>query len=84
MARGWESKSVESQQLGGTSAADQGAGLTAEERRQRQRLRDRELSRQVVVKELATTTSAVRRTALEQALAFLDEEIQRLSALVIT
>ena len=80
MARGWESKSVEAQQVGGTSAADQGLGLTATERRHRQRLRGRELSRQVVVKELATTTSAVRRAALEQALAVLDEEIERLSA----
>jgi hypothetical protein len=79
MARGWESKSVESQQVGGTSAADQGEGLTADERRRRQRLRDREMSRHLVVKELATTTSAFRRAALEQALALLDEEIDQLS-----
>jgi hypothetical protein len=78
MARGWESKSVESQQAGSTGA-DQGEGLTAEERRRRQRLRDREMSRQLVVKQLAATTSAVRRAALEQALAFLDEEIDKLS-----
>ena len=79
MARGWGSKSVESQQVGGTGAADQGEGLTADERRRRQRLRDREMSRQLVVKELATTTSAFRRAALEQALALLDEEIDQLS-----
>ena len=80
MARGWESKSIESQQLGGNRAADQGEDLTVEERRRRQRLRDREMSRQRVVNELATTTFAVRRAALEQALAFLDREIEELSA----
>lgn len=76
MARGWESKSVESQQVGAARAADLGEGLTPEERQRRQRLRDRELSRQAVVNELATTSSAFRRAALEQALAFLDQEIE--------
>ncbi|HVR11707.1 MAG TPA: hypothetical protein VMW75_26940 [Thermoanaerobaculia bacterium] len=78
MARGWESKSVEEQQVGGARAADQGEDLTAEERRRRERLRDRELSRQRVLEELAVTPSAVRRAALEQALAFLDQEIEQL------
>lgn len=78
MARGWESKSVESQQDGKLSTADRGEGLSAEERRLRQKLRDREMSRQLVLKELATTPSVLRRAALEQALAFLDQEIERL------
>ncbi len=79
MARGWESKSVESQKADAGAASDRGRSLTPQERQRHLQLRDRQLSRQLVVKELATTGSAVRRTALEQALAFLDAEIEKLS-----
>ncbi|HEX7182229.1 MAG TPA: hypothetical protein VF756_10325 [Thermoanaerobaculia bacterium] len=37
-----------------------------------------ELSRRRVLQDLETARSAVRRTSLEQALAFLDEELEKL------
>ncbi len=80
MARGWESKSVESQKADAGRADDRGERLTPEERQRRAKLRDRQLSRDLVQKELATTRSDLRRAALEQALAFLDDEIRKLSA----
>lgn len=80
MARGWESKSVESQIEDAGSRASQGTLLTAEERAVRQKRQDLELSRRRVLKEIEATRFAIRRTALEQALAFLDEEILKLAA----
>jgi len=77
MARGWESKSVESQQDVDTSA-DRGAPLTPEQREIERKRQGLELSRRRVLQELETTRSAARRTPLEHALAFLDEEIAKL------
>lgn len=79
MARGWESKSVEAQIESSASPADRGSALSAAERRRLQLLRDRELSRQRVLAELAGATSPIRRASLESALAFLEEEIRSLS-----
>ncbi len=79
MARGWESKSVESQIEDAASRSSQGTLLTAEERAVTQKRQDLELSRRRVLQELEATRSAIRRTALEQALAFLDEEIRKLA-----
>jgi hypothetical protein len=80
VARGWESKSVEEGQIAGAgTAADRGAAMSPEERRLHRLRRDRELSRQLVVKELAGTPSEARRQSLLAALAFLDEEIRKLS-----
>lgn len=79
MARGWESKSVESQIEDAASQASRGELLTPEQRELRRRRQDLELSRRRVVQEIAATRSAARRTALEQALAFLDEQIGRLA-----
>ena len=76
MARGWESKSVESQ-IETDVRADRGQALPPEER---ERLRKRdglELSRRRVLQEMETTRSDVRRASLEQALAFLEEEIRK-------
>jgi hypothetical protein len=78
MARGWESKSVESQIEGADRSADRGASLTLEERQRRQKLAGLELSRRRVLQELETTRSEARRASLEQALAFLDQEIEGL------
>jgi hypothetical protein len=78
MARGWESKSVESQIEGAGSRADRGEPLTPEQRRLRQKREGIELSRRRVLRELETTRSAVRRLSLEQALAFLDQELEAL------
>ena len=78
MARGWESKSVESQIEDAETAASRGEPLTAEQREVRRKREGFELSRRRVVRELAETRSPSRRTSLEHALAFLDEEIGKL------
>jgi len=78
MARGWESKSVEAQQ-DADSRVDRGRPLTPEERELRKKREGLEMSRRRVLQELATTRSAVRRSSLEQALAFLDGALGKLS-----
>jgi hypothetical protein len=78
MARGWESKSVESQIEGADSKSEQGERLTPEQRQLRQKRESIELSRRRVLQEIETTRSPVRRTSLEQALAFLDKELAEL------
>ena len=78
MARGWESKSVESQIEDAGSGADRGQALTPEQRERKRQREGLELSRRRVAQELATARSAVRRASLEQALAFLDAELAKL------
>lgn len=77
MARGWESKSVESQ-IEDAKRSDRGEALTPEQRGIRRKRESLELSRRRVLQELETTRSAVRYASLEQALAFLEEEIAKL------
>ena len=78
MARGWESKSVESQ------IEDRRDPLLPRINRSREdleRVRKRESlesSRRGVVRELENSRSSVLRTALEQALKHLDEELGKL------
>jgi hypothetical protein len=79
MARGWESKSVESQIEDAGSRSNQGEPLTADQRAIWAKLQDLELSRRRVLQDLETARSALRRTALEQALAFLEQEIRKLA-----
>lgn len=79
MARGWESKSVESQIEDAASPSDRGESLTPQQRALQQKRQGLELSRRRVLQEIEATRSAVRRTSLEQALAFLDEEIRKLT-----
>jgi hypothetical protein len=74
MARGWESKSVESQ-IETDVRADRGEALTPEERERRRQRESLEMSRRRVLQEMETTRSEVRRASLAQALAFLEEEI---------
>ena len=77
MARGWESKSVESQQT--ESATGPGKKrLTAEEIERQRKRESLELSRRRVVRDLENARTDVHRAALENALAFLDEELGRL------
>jgi len=78
MARGWESKSVESQIDDAGSDLDRGEPLTAEQRRLRHKREGLELSRRRVLQELETTRSEVRRASLQQALAFLNKELEAL------
>lgn len=74
MARGWESKSVESQ-IETDARADRGQSFTPEERERLRKRESLELSRRRVLQEMETTRSDARRASLEQALAFLEEEI---------
>jgi hypothetical protein len=78
MARGWESKSVESQIESAGAAADRGDALTREQLKRRQKRESLELSRRRVLQEIETTHSEVRRASLQQALAYLDEQIEGL------
>lgn len=82
MARGWESKSVESQiEDAGARSDRDGALVLASEGRERQRQRSGlELSRRRVKLDLEAAQSPMRRTSLEQALAHLDGEIQKLGS----
>ena len=80
MARGWESKSVESQIEDADPSADRNDPLTPEQRESRRKRESLELSRRRVLQDLEAARSEVRRTSLEHALAFLDEEIGKLSA----
>jgi len=77
MARGWESKGVESQQEL-RSGADRGEALTPEEREVRRKRESLELDRRRVLNDLEAATSPARRAYLERALAFLDGEIAKL------
>jgi hypothetical protein len=77
MARGWESKSVESQQ--GDEAAEQAKpNSDAEDVERRAKRESLELSRLRVTHDLETARTPVHRTALENALAFLDDELAKL------
>lgn len=78
MARGWESKSVESQIEDAGSRADAAKASTREQRESEAKRASLDLSRRRILQELEAARSAVRRTSLEQALAFLDEEIGKL------
>jgi hypothetical protein len=78
MARGWESKSVESQQTSDQKAAVAGQRGTAEERERQRRRGGLELSRARVLSELEVTEAPVRRAALQAALAYLDGELAKL------
>jgi hypothetical protein len=79
MARGWESKSVESQ-IEDADRSDRTEPLTPEQREIRRKRESLELSRRRVLQDLEAARSPVRRTSLEHALAFLDEEIRKLGA----
>ena len=76
MARGWESKSVESQQDAAKEPPTQQKSRTAiEQKAKRQSLL---LSRTRVSRELSETSSDLRRTTLQAALDFLNQELASL------
>lgn len=78
MARGWESKSVEAQQADASEKSSNArVKLTPEaaaERREQENLR---LSRQNVVHQLARAQNSRHRKLLEDALAELDQKLNR-------
>jgi hypothetical protein len=81
MARGWESKDVESQ-VEATQAPEQkqaSGAKTPEQIQREQRRKDLQLSRTRVVNDLASATHPNHRKSLEAALAHLDKKIADLS-----
>ena len=81
MARGWESKDVESQVEATQSPKQKSASgpKTPEQLKREQQRRDLQLSRTRVVNELAAATHPNHRKSLEAALAHLDKKIAELS-----
>ena len=75
MARGWESKSVESQQDEGRVKRRE--KKTAEDLKRDQQRHTLEMSRRRIVSELASTKSPMRRASLEAALKHLDGELAK-------
>lgn len=77
MARGWESKSVESQQEESARDAEQhdSQPLTPEERARRERLDSLELSRTRTLDQLERATSESHRAMLKRTLLALEREI---------
>ncbi|MFL6245732.1 MAG: hypothetical protein ACJ74H_06885 [Thermoanaerobaculia bacterium] len=78
MARGWESKSVESQQSE-PDPAENKRRLTAEQLERSRKRESLELSRARVTRELETASTEVHRAALQNALQYLNEEIAKLA-----
>ena len=78
MARGWESKSVESQQSE-PQPANAKAPRTAEELERLRKREGLELSKARITRELETAKSDVHRTALQNALEFLEAELAKLA-----
>lgn len=76
MARGWESKSVEAQQSE-PFARDRRQKETAEDRERKAKRESLELSRSRVTRELDGARTPVHRTALENALKYLDDELRK-------
>jgi hypothetical protein len=81
MARGWESKDVESQvEAKKSMSAAPGKGpKTPEELYREQECRDLQLSRIRIVNDLQVATNPNHRKSLEAALAHLDQKIAQLS-----
>jgi hypothetical protein len=81
MARGWESKSVQSQIEDQRNASvKRPRKKSAEEMEREHQHYSLELSRRRIVSELKATKSALRRTSLEAALQHLDAELSKLDS----
>ncbi len=81
MARGWESKDVESQ-VAATEEPKQkpgSAAKTPEQLKREQQRKDLQLSRARIVNDLASATHPNHRKSLEAALVHLDQKIAELS-----
>jgi hypothetical protein len=77
MARGFESKQVESQQEEAQRKKTPGRALTPEEARQLDRRRTLELSRARLLGDLERASNPAHRRMLEQALAAVDEQLAK-------
>lgn len=78
MARGWESKSVESQQVESPGTQDRSEAATREDLQRKQKRESLEMSRRRVLHEIEETHSEARRVALQRALEYLEEQIEQL------
>jgi hypothetical protein len=79
MARGWESKDVESQVEASQAPQQKAAGPKTPEQIQREQQRkDLQLSRTRIVNDLASATHPNHRKSLEAALAHLDKKLSEL------
>ena len=79
MARGWESKSIESQQEEAAREKVRKRPLTPEQRADAERRRTLELTRARLADDLSRAKSPHHRTMLERSLAAIDEALARLS-----
>lgn len=79
VARGWESKSVESQQEDVRSAAEPKQSLTPQERDVESRRQALRLSRSLIVQRLHAAENPRYRKVLERALADLDRQLSQLN-----
>ena len=78
MARGWESKNVESQQAEREQGTEVPAQLTPEEAARLAKRRTLELTRARALADLGAATSPQHRAMLEAAVRALDEQLARL------
>lgn len=78
MARGWESKSVESQIEERSAPRERGGERTREDLERDSKRHSIEMSRQRIERELQTARSEAHRAALENALSHLDGELRKL------
>ena len=79
MARGWESKSVESQQDDAAERKRLAPALTEEQRQAAAKRQTLELSRARLLDDLSRATTPHHRQMLERALADIDASLQSLS-----
>jgi hypothetical protein len=78
MARGWESKSIESQQEEAARDRVRKPALSAEERAMEERRQSLTLARTRASEDLSRATAPHHRRMLEQTLAAIDEQLARL------
>jgi hypothetical protein len=77
MARGWESKSVESQIEEGRGRSSMGGAESREEIERRSRRESLESTRRGVERDLKSARTDAHRVALENALRFIDDELNK-------
>jgi vacuolar-type H+-ATPase subunit E/Vma4 len=78
VARGWESKSVESQQDDAKSTAEPKSRLSVEQRNLESRKQAVQLARSRVLQQISSTENPSYRSTLEQALKELEEQLRKL------
>jgi hypothetical protein len=80
MARGWESKNIESQQEDSARAKARGPELTPDQRLRAARRHNLELARSRAQADLDRATAPAHRSMLEQALDALDAQLREIDS----